>query len=229
MSDLCFVSCTQGVKEDTALFASLRALGVRDFHFFEHNRRGLPACYNEWLDRLAGQDVLLVLAHDDVQLGDVFFRDKLHQVRKHFNITGVVGSAVFDFHQPTQHYRWTLWPPDQLSGAVEHALGGDLTRWFVFGPTPRRCVILDGVLLAIDMRTIGDVRFDPQFSFHLYDLDFCITAGLAGLTLGTAGIHVRHLAKPDYAGEAYGQALQEFRVKWASTFARPQGRITEPK
>jgi hypothetical protein len=49
------------------------------------------------------------------------------------------------------------------------------------------------------------------------------------LVLGTAAVHVRHLSKPDYAGAAYGQALQEFRAKWASTFALPQDRLMEPE
>jgi hypothetical protein len=220
MSDLFFVSCTRAAKEGTPLFGSLRALGCNDFHFFEHNRRGLPECYNEWLDRLAGQDVILVLVHDDVMLGDVFLHAKLQRELNPFDITGVVGSSYFDFSPATPHYAWDKLPAAHRSGAVEHPISGEQTLWFVFGPTPRRCVILDGVLLALDMRNIGGVRFDPQFSFHLYDLDFCLTAYQAHLALGTTSIPLRHLGKPQYLSAAYRQALGQFRQKWSGVGTR---------
>lgn len=213
MSDLFFVSCTRDAKEDSLLWTSLRALGIPDFHFFEHNRRGLPVCYNEWLERLAGQDVRLVLAHDDVMLGDVFVRDKLDEAFKTFSIAGVVGSSYFDIQLETEAYSWDVWPAEHVSGAIEHA-GRGRSQWFAFGPMPRRCVVLDGVFLAIDMRTIGSVRFDPRFSFHLYDLDFCLTAHCANLALGTASIPLRHLRRPEYLSEAYRRAKDEFRRKW---------------
>lgn len=221
MSDLFFVSCTRGAKEDTPLFASLRALGMGDFHFFEYNRRGLPECYNEWLDRLAGQDVLLVLAHDDVMLGDVFLREKLRLAVATFNIVGVVGSSYIDLRSNAPHYAWDRMPAEHLSGAVEHPFDQERTCWFVFGPTPWRCVVLDGVFLAIDMRRIGDVRFDPRFSFHLYDLDFCVAATMAKLVLGTASIPIRHMGKPGFLSNAYRQALTEFRQKWSNIGMQP--------
>jgi hypothetical protein len=45
--DLYFVSCTRGAKEPTLLHCTLVKHGITSFRFFEHNTRGLPACYNE--------------------------------------------------------------------------------------------------------------------------------------------------------------------------------------
>jgi hypothetical protein len=219
MRDVFFLSCTRGGKEETALYRSLQRLQIRDFHFIEHNQRGLPECYNEYLDKLAGTDQILVFVHSDVTIADVFVREKLNEAAKTFNIIGLVGSARFDFLVEREHYAWTVWPRDCLSGAVEHVFGNGSRLWFSLGPTPRRCIIMDGVLLGIDLRAIGDVRFDPRFTFHLYDLDFCLAAHIANLTLGTQNIYVQHLSCGDFTSDAYRQSVKVFRAKWEPVIA----------
>jgi hypothetical protein len=208
------VSCTAGAKEETLLYRSLQKLRFDDYYFFEGNRRGLPECYNEYLDRLAGTDRILVLVHADVTIADVFVQEKLTDAAKTFNIVGLAGSSKFDLHVQTPHYAWPVWPRECLSGAVEQVGDNGLTAWFYLGPTPRRCVVMDGLFLAIDMLTIGPVRFDPRFTFHLYDIDFCLTAHFANLVLGTTNVYVQHASAGSYTTPAYRQALQEFRAKW---------------
>lgn len=52
------------------------------------------------------------------------------------------------------------------------------------------------------------VRFDPQFDFHLYDLDFCRSAQAAGLSLGTWPLAMTHASggggyfSPDWQRDA---------------------------
>jgi len=220
MRPLFFVSASREAKEGTPLWVSLQALGIREYQFFENNRRGLPECYNECLDKMAGSDRILVLAHSDLTLADVFVREKVNQALTVFDILGVVGSATFDIRKATEHYAWRIWPPEQLSGAVEHGFGREATQWCVFGPAPRRCVILDGMFLAIDLRSIGNVRLDPQFTFHLYDLDFCLTAHLAGRLLGTTNVYLQHLSAGQYTSEPYRRSLGEFRAKWEPILSR---------
>jgi len=219
MRNLFFLSCARGAKEETPLYHSLQKLQVEDYFFFEGNRRGLPECYNEYLDKLAGTDCILVLVHADVTIADVFFREKLTKAAAMFNIVGLVGSADFDFRRDTPDYRWRAWPREWLSGAVEHVVGKDLTTWLYFGPTPRRCVVMDGLFLAIDMRTIGNIRFDQRYLFHLYDLDFCLTAHFANLSLGTTNVYVQHASIGDFKADAYPRALQDFRAKWNAIIA----------
>jgi hypothetical protein len=214
MRDLVFVACARGAKEDTLLYRSLQNLQIGDFHFFEQNRRGLPDCYNEWLDRLAGTDRILVLAHADVSITDAFVREKLNEAIRQFQIVGLAGSAHFDPRAPVPCYAWGVWPAQYLSGAVEQSLGNNQSAWFVLGPTPRRCVVLDGLLLAVDVRKIGSVRFDPRFDFHHYDLDFCLTAHTHGLTLGTTNVHAYHASLGDFTSAEYRRSMQTFRAKW---------------
>lgn len=219
MRDLFFVACSKGVKEETHLYRSLQKLQLRDYYFFENNRRGLPECYNEYLDRMAGSDRILVLAHSDVTVADVFVQEKLNDAVKMFNVVGLAGSAHFDLTLQTSSYAWPVWPRQYLSGAVEHVLANGTTSWFSLGATPRRCVVLDGLFLAIDMSVIGNVRFDSRFSFHLYDLDFCLTAHYRSLTLGTMNVYVQHASAGNFTSLEYQRAMQNFRAKWRDIVA----------
>jgi hypothetical protein len=73
---------------------------------------------------------------------------------------------------------------------------------------------MDGLFLAVDMLRIGNVRFDTRFTFHLYDLDFCLTAHFANLVLRITNVYVQHASLRHFASTAYQQAFLEFRSKW---------------
>jgi hypothetical protein len=81
------------------------------------------------------------------------------------------------------------------SGAVAHPK--NLNQIFVtnFGPAPTRCLVLDGVFLAIKVDKLTDqIRFDeniPAIAHH-YDMDFCLTANNCKLKLATWPIWVVH-------------------------------------
>ncbi len=214
MRRISFVSCDKGPKEQTLLHRSLQRLNVEDVHFYENNSLGLPLCYNRSIDQYVGDDRILVLVHSDVTIADVYFQEKLSEASKRFNLIGLVGTAQFNVLAHAKHYGWRLWPPQYLSGAIEHVLANGTTDWFHLGPTPRRCVVMDGVLLAMDMKTIGTARFDPRFDFHLYDLDFCLTAHHAGLTLGTTNLYVQHASMGESRTDGYRAAFEKFREKW---------------
>ena len=217
MRDLFFVSCTRGAKEETLLYRSLETLKIGNYHVFENNQRGLPECYNESLTQLAGTDLILVLVHSDITIADVFVEEKLNDAVKMFNIVGLIGSSFFSFQSKAKQmarFAWPNWPKEHLSGAVEHVVEDGMTSWFHLGATPKRCIVLDGLFLAIDMRTIGNVRFDSQFSFHLYDIDFCLTAHYQSPVLGTMNIYVQHASSGHFTSTVYEQAMHAFQAKW---------------
>ena len=220
--DIFVVSTAIAAKESTLIYPSLNKLGLGDFQIVEHNRRGLSEVYNDFLDRFAGQDLLLLLVHSDVVIFDAFIREKLGQASSVFNIIGLVGSSHFDPALRTPDFNWTIWPPQFLSGAVEHVAPDGSLLWCSYGPTPRRCVAMDGMFLAIDMLKIGDHRFDPQFTFHLYDIDFCLSAHMKNLVMGTTNVGVQHASAGNFATEDYRQNLERFRQKWGAILADQQ-------
>lgn len=218
MKNLFFVSATRGRKEETELYKSLFKLGTDRFVFFEDNRKGLPVCYNQVLDAGATKDEIVIFIHDDVSLSDVFVSEKLNDAitRHSYSIIGLAGAAEFRVDPSLDPLTWINAPPEQRSGAVEHALPDGSVLMSMYGPTPRRCVVLDGLFLAVDTAKIGDLRFDQQFEFHFYDLDFCLRAHQQGIALGTSNIHVTHRSTGDFASDIFKAAQERFRSKWKS-------------
>jgi hypothetical protein len=100
----------------------LQKLGVEDFCFFESNESGLPVCYNAVLDDCAGRDVIVVFAHDDVTIGDVFLREKLADAfeTQGYAIAGLAGSSHFNTSPGDALTKWCQPPDSAWSGAVEH-------------------------------------------------------------------------------------------------------------
>ncbi len=76
--------------------------------------------------------------------------------------------------------------------------------------------LLDGVLLIARSSTLldHDLRFDPTFSFHFYDLDFCRQAELKGVKMGTWSISVIHESHGNFQSEAWRQAYSRYLAKY---------------
>ena len=222
--DLFFVACAAARKEETALFPSLVKLGVERFYFFENNRAGLSHCYNRVLDELAGRDEIIVFVHADVRLEDVYFREKIQSAvgNLQFGIVGLAGAASFSLALERNVTMWHLAPKETLSGAVQQPSTESpaIRRWAVYGPTPRRCVVVDGLFMAVDLPRIGRLRFDEQFGFHFYDLDFCLNAHAAGIPLGTTNIHVFHQSEGG-TSVAFFTEQKRFRAKWTERIKEP--------
>jgi GT2 family glycosyltransferase len=212
--DVIVFSCTRGRKESTALYKSLVRHGIDCWEFAENNTLGLPVRYNRFLDERAGKDAIAVLAHDDLSIEDVFVRDKLCAGAESFAVQGLAGAVSLDLEQLAPQTMWTRAPREHLSGAVEHSLPNGMSFWSSYGPVPRRCVVLDGVLLAIDLARIGNVRFDERFSFHFYDLDFCLAAQQSSLAIGTVNVHAHHHSAGDFTSSGFFEAQTRFREKW---------------
>lgn len=184
------------------------------------NQAGLPEVYNKVLADDAVQGVVVFL-HDDVWLSDHLLLDKLRVALKRFDVVGIAGNTRRVANQPAWLYshkdpaKGFVWDSAFLSGEIEHGRPGKSGR-SVFGPTPRACELLDGVFIAVrkDMVERSAVRFDEQFRFHFYDLDFCRSARQAGLSLGTWPIDIIHESAGSFGSESWSQGLAQYFGKW---------------
>lgn len=210
------VSCTRGFKEETDLYRSLQRLGIDRFQFFENNTKGLSSCYNFILESKAGSDEIVVFVHDDVSIRDGFFQEKIDDAfDKHgYAIAGVAGTAGYRIGPRLVDTPWFYQPQHFLSGWVEHHGTSGVPVLNNIGPTLRRCIVLDGLFLAVDMRKAGHVRFDELFAFHFYDHDFCLSAHEAGLVLGTCNIYLAHKLNGSKSSDDFRRAQDDFRAKW---------------
>lgn len=191
------------------------------------NLAGLPKVYNTTLDRLPDSDIA-VFVHDDVLIYDYFLPHRLVDGLAHFDVIGVAGSI----QAATDHVSWyfrmpegkqTLVTIDQInaSGAVRHLLPtGEV--FSVFGATPQRVALLDGLFIAARVGTLrrADARFDERFGFHFYDVDFCRTCLSKGLTIGTWPIALGHGSGGNFTSPAWFEGLAAYRKKWGATEVR---------
>jgi GT2 family glycosyltransferase len=182
------------------------------------NTRGLSRVYNDAIDA-AGKEDLLLFVHDDVWVDDYFLPTRIADGLQHFDIIGVAGNIRI----AEDHVGWAFvgdglrWDDQSnLRGAVAHG-GTPFGSVSPFGPTPDSCKLLDGVLLTAKkskLRKCG-VRFDTQFDFHFYDIDFCRTAVEAGLSLGVWPIAITHNSGGSFGSQPWRAALDIYKMKWA--------------
>lgn len=211
----------QAFQRDALLYRSLARLqghaGVRA-EIVPSNTRGLPEIYNAALARVAEDDVLL-FTHDDVWLDDWFVPQRLHDALARFAVVGVAGNRRRVPRQPSWLFLDTAWTRDtaeNLSGAVAHGPGPPgLINYY--GRAPARVRLLDGVFLAARAGTLrrAKVAFDPRFTFHFYDLDFCRSCEQAGLELGAWPIALTHASVGNLGTSSWRQGYADYLAKWA--------------
>lgn len=206
----------------SALGQSLEAIRDDDqvsVRIFHENTRGLPAVYNSVLRSSPGIDVL-VFIHDDVWIIDKNFIEKIKVAMRRFDIVGVAGNTRISRNQPAWHVRAKsgdsfIWDYGYLAGALSHG-NLDTSELSVYGPTPARCQLLDGVFLACRKEALlsSNVQFDERFDFHFYDLDLCRSARRAGLWMGTWPIDLIHQSKGAVDVPHWEAAWDRYLEKW---------------
>jgi len=86
----------------------------------------------------------------------------------------------------------TMCDPKTFSGAVSHFDSTGKEFVTSFGSFGKRCLLMDGLFLAVNTKTTKAVNWDENVKFHHYDLLFCLEANKLKLKLGTAPIYVTH-------------------------------------
>jgi GT2 family glycosyltransferase len=183
-----------------------------DLHVKFENTKGLSECYNEFIDELSDKCDIMVFIHDDVYLDDRRLSKKLKEATENFDIVGLAGTGSFQVQSPAI---WNNSDKESWSGAVAHQHEGK--TWMTsFGTMPRRCIIVDGLFIAVKTEAFkSGLRFDEQFDFHHYDLDFCLTAHGQGLKIGTAPIWVTHTSIGEWRNNpTWSKNESKFLSKW---------------
>ena len=155
---------------------------------------------------------MLLFVHDDIVIDHP---DKvlttLEKSFEDFDILGLAGTASWVLGSPAV---WHKSDQNKWSGSVRHA--DSVKSWITnFGPIGQKCVIVDGLFMAFRKDQLGDLRFDPQFTFHHYDMDFCLSAFLDKLKVGTTPIMVTHYSVGEYRGDPiWIESESKFLNKW---------------
>jgi len=183
--------------------------------------RGLAEIYNQAIDALPPEGIV-AFVHDDLFVHDWFLQFRLEQALRHFDLVGLAGEGEASAQQGNWYFdrgddgSWR-WAQRRPSGFLNH-WDPTLVEPSAYGPTPRRCMVLDGVLLAIRLELLrrSGLRFDPQFRFHAYDIDFCRSALALDLRLGTWPIACTHGSAGSH-DSLWEEAVTRYQAKWANS------------
>lgn len=186
-----------------------------ELRLFKNNVEGLSTVYNTAIEESKSDPALLIFIHDDVYLSDFYWADHLMEALDLFEIVGLAGNRRRLPRQVSWMYlddQFTCDSFDNLSGVLGHGDGfPNLRQLSVYGDPGQEVKLLDGVMMAVRSQTLieNDLRFDPQFAFHFYDLDFCRQAELRRIKMGTWAISVIHASAGQLGGAVWKAAYQQ--------------------
>lgn len=207
---------------ETSLGRSLavqRQANPPELLLFDNNTTGLATLYNAAIEQAATNPAILVFVHDDVSINDFFWTERVREGLAQFDVLGLAGNRRRSPQQPawafaTPQFAWDS--PEYLSGSVGHGKGLASEGVSYFGPAGVECKLLDGLMLVADSARLieSGVRFDEQFDFHFYDMDFCRQAEVKGLTMGTWPISVVHESGGAFNSPPWRAAYERYLRKY---------------
>lgn len=182
----------------------------------EENTRGLSTFYNTKILESTEFPEYYVFIHDDVEIQDSFFIEKLIEGFKTYDIIGVAGSRKVSLKN--KNIAWHLCERQYWRGAVTHPVKEDKTKLYVnsFGYSPDEVATVDGLFIAVHRRVFDDgVRFNQNYDFDFYDMAFCMNARLKGFKIGVVPIHLVHYSHGDGITRlTYTETQEKFREEY---------------
>lgn len=179
--------------------------------------RSLAEAYNRGAQQARGE--WLVFCHDDIDLPQTDFADRLFAALDAADLVGVAGaSQLVDGH-------WEHAGFPHLHGQIVHRTPeGNGWLYFCAGlqsPLMTGMQALDGVFLACRRRVWERVPFDAHTfdGFHLYDIDFSLRAARAGFNVAVSS---QLLLVHDSLG-GYNQTWQRYNRRFLAKFPAVQG------
>jgi hypothetical protein len=208
-------------QTNAGIFLSQFDIPRENIFLYSENSRGLSTCYNEAMDELRLlEGGTVVFQHDDVALIDFFWMQRLEVALRQVDLVGLVGSVGGSLGQPSWLHStcWSVAPGARLRGMLGHGhVSEPPWKLSVFGRSPARVDVVDGAWLALDLAKIPEtLRFDENFDFHFYDMDFCRAARSAGCSLGVVDIAAIHQSEGVFGSPSWHAAYEDYKNKWAA-------------
>lgn len=200
-------------KSQIALFLD-KTLTLKDVHYniIFDNKEGLPKIYNQFLTE-EYKDKKLIFVHDDVIIDDLFWEEKLTIAFEKYDIVGLAGSKKCNIASPLPAWH-LMCNKEDMVGEVAHSK--DKKSWTtVFGPTDSRALILDGLFIAVNVNKLleTNTKFDENFTFHHYDISFCLKANQNKLKMGVYPIKVTHFGLGDsMRTPEWNESAEKFKI-----------------
>lgn len=213
------VSCTRlpsSAKDRSVLYQSMQGMSseVKLVMHYD-NTEPLTHVYNRYINKKTAKKYDIVLfAHDDLYIDDLKLRGKLYGAIDRFDIIGLAGCVNPVVKAPALWHRMSK--REDWRGIVNHPYMDDINviTSTSFGPTPSRVLLLDGLFMAVNLKSVLSVdwKFNEEFSYHHYDLSACLDANKLSLKIGVIPVNVIHVSKGlnDYYDKEFQQSQKKF-------------------
>ena len=205
-----------------------------DIRIDEKNTIGLSKLYNNhlskpswsWKDALLDGENNILFIHDDLEIHDAFFTEKLKKAHEIYDIVGLAGATSQDYTTPSPSV-WHLskQKPEDARGIVSHYIpkgfqGVSQSHYnsAYFGPTPSTVCVIDGLFMSIKMSALNgkyDI-FDEDFDFHHYDMAMCQRATQLGLKIGVWPIFCVHHGLGEFNTPEWKESDRKFKEKYGN-------------
>ena len=164
--------------------------------------------------------------HDDIEIHDLFFLDKVVFAHEKYDIVGIAGGAS-QTYKDKKLLAWHLCLNKHQDGRgfISHSIPKDVGGYgfpyinsTYFGPTPAEVVFIDGVFTSFKTKSLktSGVVFDDVFTFHHYDMAMCADAKKVGLTIGVMPIFSIHHGLGNFNAEPLWHKTNElFKAKYS--------------
>jgi GT2 family glycosyltransferase len=210
---------------NSLLGKSLRLFNPKNLELllFEKNSQGLSYIYNSAIEQAKNNPAILVFVHDDVYFLDLHWKTTLINSLQQFDAVGVIGSKIRVPKQPGWAFERfsenTFFPMNinLLSGSVAHGDQIPYDSILDHNSVNDEVKLVDGVFISAHSETLleKNIRFDEQFDFHFYDIDFSRQLEMAGLRQGTCPISILHYGDGSgFRTDAWKKNYQKYLDKW---------------
>lgn len=197
-----------------------------------NNSSGLSKVYNDYLQSSNNTEIIgdiVVFMHDDLEIHDQFFVEKLVKAHEIYDIVGLAG-AVSQKYTNDKPSVWHLCreKTEDARGIVSHFMPKGFNNSAnahynsaYFGPTPSPVKVIDGLFMSVNVRTIReklkDVElFDNSFDFHHYDMAMAINADKHNISMGVWPIFCVHHGLGEFDTPEWKKSHQTFIQKYGN-------------
>lgn len=215
----------EGFFQHSPLGRSLKFIDQNEIELqiFAENKQGLPSVYNQAIRMCTASPRILIFMHDDVNIFDYHWTNRVRLGLTRFDILGVVGNIRRVKFQPTWfslrvENKKLVWDrKENLSGILAHGDGFPPFNLSKYGEPGKAVKLIDGVFIAVHSSLCHSKKllFDERFEFHFYDLDLCRTAETLGIRIGTWPISLSHLSKGNFITPEWLSEKDSYFSKWA--------------
>lgn len=178
---------------------------------------------NKMIDESKNDYDYLILMHSDVDLSIYDFVKKLIETKDKYNIVGMAGTKkLFISQSPLTWFTGSNRFKDDRYGRITHNMDGFFVESF-FNENKKEVkdtevLTIDGLLMCLDKATMQNekARFDEQFTYDFYDLDFCLNVQTnTDLKIGVIVLPTIHYSVGKAVlDEKFLVPERKFRLKW---------------